>query len=275
MTQPPAADPARDALLPRLQSAAAAVAGSFGEAVRIPPFVGMFHPTDAHLYRNQALLDADPADVSPADVETAVVRIIEEFRRRHRHPRFELNEALWPDLAGLLERHNLRRQATLPIMVCTAAELRPFDPAEIRLAWLSPSDDRGRLRETLTVQRRAFEPGGQEAATDTDIDEMIGQLRSGDLRIVAATIDGRVVGAGALSGSGDIAELAGVGTDAAFRGRGVARAVSLFLAKAHLDAGGTAVWLTAGDDTARRVYERIGFRTIGTQLHYVDAACVG
>jgi ribosomal protein S18 acetylase RimI-like enzyme len=275
MTQPQAADPVRDALLLRLQSAAAAVADSFGETVRIPPFVGMFHRTDPHLYRNQALLDADPAAVAPATVEPAVARMIEEFRRRQRHPRFELSDALWPDLAGILERNGLRRQATLPIMVCTAAELRPFDPGEIRLSWLLPSDNRGRLREAVTVQYRAFVPDRRDGATDAEVDETIGRLRSGALRLVAATIDGRIVGAGALAGRGDVVELAGVGTDAAFRGRGVARAVSVFLAEAHLDAGGVFTFLTAGDDTARRVYERIGFRTIGTQLHYVDAAYAG
>ena len=36
------------------------------------------------------------------------------------------------------------------------------------------------------------------------------------------------------------------------------------LAQAHLDAGGTVVFLTAGNETARRVYERIGFQRIGT-----------
>jgi GNAT superfamily N-acetyltransferase len=207
-------------------------------------------------------------------LDGAVLATIEEFRRRGRVPRFEFSRDLWPMLADVMERHGLRRQSTVPTMVCTRAELQPYQSDGLRLEWLKPADDREFLREVITVQRRAFEPTWR-GASDADVDEVIARLESGGLRAAVAMIGDVVAGAAGLSGKGDVVELGGVATDEKYRGRGVARALSLFLAQSHLDAGGAFIFLTAGNDTARRVYERIGFRMIGDQLHYVDAAWEG
>jgi GNAT superfamily N-acetyltransferase len=260
-------------LLLNLQSAAAAAMANFGQIVPVPPFVAMFHPTDPMVYRNQALPDGDGV-VPDAELDRAVAETIGEFRRRGRIPRFEFSPDLWPTLAEAMARHGLRLQSTVPMMVCTSGELQPYRADGLRLDWLKPSDDRECLREVITVQRRAFEPTWR-GASDADVNELIAKLESGGLRTAVARIGDAVAGAAGLSGKGDVVELGGVATDEKYRGKGVARALSLFLAQAHLDAGGAFIFLTAGNETARRVYERIGFRMIGEQLHYIDAAWEG
>jgi predicted GNAT family acetyltransferase len=60
-----------------------------------------------------------------------------------------------------------------------------------------------------------------------------------------------------------VVELVGIGTAAAARGRGLGAALTALLARAARAAGAEVVFLAAGDDTATRVYERVGFRRVG------------
>jgi predicted GNAT family acetyltransferase len=62
-------------------------------------------------------------------------------------------------------------------------------------------------------------------------------------------------------------ELAGVGTRPAYRGRGIAAAVTASLTELMLAKGNESVWLEYGGDGSRRVYERVGFRPSGRRLY--------
>ncbi|MEU4567311.1 GNAT family N-acetyltransferase [Micromonospora sp. NPDC023956] len=62
----------------------------------------------------------------------------------------------------------------------------------------------------------------------------------------------------------DVAEIAGVATLPAARGRGLGAAVTAALARALRDAGTDLVFLSAGSEEIARVYVRVGFRRIGT-----------
>lgn len=61
-----------------------------------------------------------------------------------------------------------------------------------------------------------------------------------------------------------VAELVGIGTLAAYRGVGIGAAVTAQLAAVARARGDDLVFLAAADDTATRVYERVGFRVVGT-----------
>jgi ribosomal protein S18 acetylase RimI-like enzyme len=69
---------------------------------------------------------------------------------------------------------------------------------------------------------------------------------------------------GGFQRAGDVVEVVGVATLPAARRRGLAGAVTGALARAALDAGATTVFLSAQDDAVARVYERLGFRRVGT-----------
>ena len=66
--------------------------------------------------------------------------------------------------------------------------------------------------------------------------------------------------------------MAGVGTVAEFRRQGWASAVSSRLLSEMFSDPATEdliAWLSAGDSTARAVYEKLGFSQVGDQCNYI------
>ena len=91
----------------------------------------------------------------------------------------------------------------------------------------------------------------------------------GGATLCAASLsDGRPVSGASLIGIGAEAELAGVWTSEDARRQGRAEAVCRALLGRYFGLGGELVWLSAGDGDSARLYRRLGFRPIGTQLNY-------
>lgn len=89
-------------------------------------------------------------------------------------------------------------------------------------------------------------------------------LRSGhQARVIASDADGPL-GVGGYQRVGEVAEIVGVATLPAARRQGVAAAVTTLLASSALASGCTTVFLSAQDQDVARVYERVGFRRVGT-----------
>ncbi|WP_438869533.1 GNAT family N-acetyltransferase [Paractinoplanes ferrugineus] len=88
---------------------------------------------------------------------------------------------------------------------------------------------------------------------------------AGDYRTAVATseTDG-ILATGALMRAGEVAEIAGVATLPAVRGRGYASQLTARLAHQALRDGVQLVFLSAGDDDVARLYTKVGFRRIGT-----------
>jgi GNAT superfamily N-acetyltransferase len=102
----------------------------------------------------------------------------------------------------------------------------------------------------------AVSGGGQLAVLRAD-------LAAGSVaRLLVTDADGPVA-AGSVQRAGDVAELVGIGTAQRARGRGIGAAVTALLATAARGVGARVVFLAAGDETATRVYERVGFHGVG------------
>jgi ribosomal protein S18 acetylase RimI-like enzyme len=85
---------------------------------------------------------------------------------------------------------------------------------------------------------------------------------------VAVGTDGTVVGGGSHGPRGDTTELAGIAVLPRARKRGVGEALTRALVDDARHRGLRTVFLSAQDDAVARVYERVGFRRVGT-------ACLG
>jgi ribosomal protein S18 acetylase RimI-like enzyme len=96
-------------------------------------------------------------------------------------------------------------------------------------------------------------------------------LREGLTVLVGAFVDDvddvgdlGAVGGGSHNPRGDVSEMVGVGVLPAFRRRGLAAAVAHLLSREALDNGVTTVFCGAESLDVARIYERVGFRRIGT-----------
>jgi ribosomal protein S18 acetylase RimI-like enzyme len=89
------------------------------------------------------------------------------------------------------------------------------------------------------------------------------RVRAGSI-VTAVSRD--VLAAGSLIPIGDTAEIVGVATLPAHRRQGLAGAVTRALVAEARRRGVTLVLLSAGSDDVARVYERVGFRRVGTHL---------
>jgi ribosomal protein S18 acetylase RimI-like enzyme len=88
---------------------------------------------------------------------------------------------------------------------------------------------------------------------------------SGSERFVAVGFfEGQPVAIGSHQPVDGVTELAGIGVLPAFRRRGIAQALTNLLVDDALARGIHTVFLSAGDEATARVYQRVGFRLIGT-----------
>ena len=90
-------------------------------------------------------------------------------------------------------------------------------------------------------------------------------IEAGLLAMAAAfDEDGSVVGGGSHSPRGGTAELTGIAVVPRARRRGIGAAITAALVEDARARGVGTVFLSAGDDSVARVYERVGFGRVGT-----------
>ena len=90
------------------------------------------------------------------------------------------------------------------------------------------------------------------------------RLRAGLTVTAVAFAASGPVAAGSYQPIGPVSELVGIGTLPAYRRRGIGGALTSFLAAHARSRGARTVFLSAGDSEIARVYERVGFRRIGS-----------
>jgi ribosomal protein S18 acetylase RimI-like enzyme len=144
-----------------------------------------------------------------------------------------------------------------------------------------PDADDPRLPATRAVADIAFATGGTElgpagvqerdalAATlaDAVVKRLRGRIADG-LSITALIADGDegVVATGAAQPVGELAEIVGVATLPAYRRRGFGAAITSALVAECRRRGVRTVLLSAQSDAVARLYERLGFRRVGSSL---------
>ncbi|TWP46525.1 GNAT family N-acetyltransferase [Lentzea tibetensis] len=165
---------------------------------------------------------------------------------------------------GLLEAAEQAGLSVLraPLLVLDPHLLPPADDERVRVLDEAP--------EVLgVVGRLAFSvPGtekGELGTAERDA-ELTGAAPEPSMnRHAAAELPGHgVVAVGTAQRAGDVVEIAGVGTLPAARRQGLGGAITAALAHDALDRGAKIVFVSAGSETIAQVYERVGFRRVGT-----------
>jgi len=246
-------------------------ASSRGRTVRsIGPFrTCIAQSSDAYLM-SLALPVQTPDEWAPA-----IARLEAYFAACQRTVRLEFFEELFPTLAPALEAAGIVRQMTAPVMACTPDAFRPAPSSSVRIATAPASaapaalaaldaHDAAAIDAFLNLQADAF--GMPLATAHAWRSTLATGLADGMILGTVATIAGVVASGATLLVGGDVAELAGVGTGASFRRRGLGSAVCSQLMARYFAGGGTLCWLSAGPE-ALALYQALGFRTIGTQIN--------
>jgi GNAT superfamily N-acetyltransferase len=184
---------------------------------------------------------------------------------------------LLPPLLPLVEASGLSVQQA-PLMVLS----HPIDVAtDATLTLLDPDapDFEDSWAQSSAVASIGFGAGGtavgdagppeRDAALAPPSPEMLAFVRAslrrpGRAEVIASTPGEGMVARGALQGAGRAAEIVGVATLPSARRRGLGAAVSARLVRHALDTGHELVFLSAASEDVARVYERVGFRRIGT-----------
>ncbi len=228
------------------------------EAIRIGAFTLTFTAANDSPYLNYAIPDED-AEPKRADVDL----LIEAYRTRQRIPRLEYFPELAEAVEPMLTEAGFVVEAELPLMVCTTETLAPAPVAE-GVTVRAPETD----EEYLAVARAQYAAYGEA--------EEPGELQATGLRhlvdqegiVALGLVDGVPAGGGVCdtihNGYG---EIAGIGTVAEFRRRGVATAITHWLTARALAQGAETAFLTPATDYEERIYAGLGYRAFARQVH--------
>lgn len=211
---------------------------------------------------------ARPTAPSPSGLREHIAEIRAAFAARNRVCRWEFLADLSPEFPKLLVQQGFPDPIPRPLMVVTRETFQPEISAVAEIRQVV----KGETHAVNRVLQQAF--NGAEAAPDAEeqdgIDFLAGSLERG-ASVYAAFIDGRPVAGGVHSPVGDTTEVAGIGTLAAFRRRGIAGALTSALIADAFERGCECVFLSAADETVQRVYARTGFVKIGAAMDTAEA----
>ncbi|MFI0937647.1 GNAT family N-acetyltransferase [Streptomyces sp. NPDC021020] len=234
-------------------------------AAEVGGFVAGFDPGTDSPYVNYAtpLPGAEPS-------AREVAALVAAFRERGLLPRLEFAPEAAPVVATALRAAGFRTEAVHDYLVCTPGTLT-VPPASVRVETPSADADFAAIDAALAEAFGGEFPSSAEGAARLRRTQESG----GAVRFVRLPDGTGCAGGGSCSApAAGTAELAGLGTRPAHRGRGIGAAVTAALTSALFAQGAASVWLESSGPDAERVYARTGFRRAGTRL-YVSLPDVG
>lgn len=222
-------------------------------------FVAGFTPDTDSPYMNYAtpLPGAKP-------MEQDVAALIGVFRERGLLPRLEFAPQAAPAVAPALRAAGFGTEAVHEYLVCTPHTLTV--PESVDFPRVESPATEEEFAELDAALAEAF--GGVFAPSPQGAARLRRTQRSGGAVRFVRDPEGGIVGGASCSPPAEgTAELSGVGTRPAYRGRGIAAAVTAALTDAMFARGAGSVWLEYSGEGSRRVYERVGYRPQGTRLY--------
>lgn len=209
-------------------------------------------------------------------ISAIAVRAVRERQRALNQPEaFEWIDELTPDVSSAAQADGMR-VVHHPLMVLSPDDFTPpTSPDGVNLQIVGADDD---LAAFSAVAEVGFstpgtgkgEAGAVEAAaaaTRQNPDTVAfqrGRMLAGLTVVGAARVSGVLASVGSHQPLEGASEVVGVATLPTFRRRGLGSAVTATLVTDALERGVEIVFLSADDEDVARIYERIGFRRVGT-----------
>lgn len=254
--------------LDRLEASLHAVGALGRETCDVGPFRAYLAPSSEYL-----MSFAVPCGPDPERWSDAIAALRDLFAARGRRARLEFFAELHPGLADVLASHGFARESEAPVMTLGPAGRRGVtDPRSRSLPVANAAyrrlraDDRSFLTTFLERQDLAYGGMGQEGALAW-LPRLESGLQDGSV-VGAALMDGtEIVSGGVVQAHEGVGELAGVWTLRSRQRSGFAYALCAALLRDTLAGGIELIWLSAGEG-AERLYEKLGFERVGTQLNY-------
>jgi ribosomal protein S18 acetylase RimI-like enzyme len=202
-------------------------------------------------------------------VDDAIGRVIDRLGQGGR----AFHWTIWPsdtpsDLSDRLATAGFEDLGTDPLMVFELAGLIESEPPPTGLS-VAEAASEADLDAVADFAIRSMgwdgDPGTPNPFASTFV--RLARERPPRLRLFAGRLDADVVAVAALFSGSGVAGIYAVATDAAVRGRGFGRALTLAAMRAGRDAGLRTAVLMASE-LGRPVYRRIGFREVGL-VHFL------
>lgn len=217
---------------------------------------------------------ATPLPGNPADWAEAVADMVAVFAQHGKRPRLEFIADLHPNLAAALEQAGLVCERRDPVMVLQTAELAPTPNPQPQMHYRRLTAENETLLKAHLIQQSIAYGGTGE---DEDALGWLPNLQRGlaDGLVMGAVLEqatllqqgGEFVSGAVIQMGEGPGELAGVWTAPRWRRRGLAFALCGQLLVEYAALGHPYCWLSAAEG-AQRLYQKLGFVSVGTQLNY-------
>ncbi len=233
------------------------------EVTLLPPFTLFCHPQDAFPHFNYAI----PDGAVSGDVAGALAGLQAACAARGRLPRFEFVEAFAPELGARLEAAGFVLEGRFPFMLCTPETWRGAPAVTgLTVAQVGRDAPLPDVRDVVMVQQRGFGVG-DELPTDAEA-ERFRLLLQHNVTFLGR-MDGQAASVASFGTPYDgLAEIAGVATVPTYRRRGLASVLTSLATQAAFAQGASAAFLSAADERAGRLYQRLGFQPFAYLLAY-------
>jgi len=195
----------------------------------------------------------------------SVLERIERIAAKRGHTAcFHWLDGFAPQLVVSLNGAGYGVQESTPLLVCEPGQviLPPTEPLEmVTISGDSRLED---VAENWNINACGFDPSAT-LALPGDILEFRRILEKS--RAFTARLDGVGVSAGMYTNIHDgVTELVGIATLPEYRRRGIGGSLTAFATQTAFADGATLAFLTAANEEAGRVYQRVGYRSAGNLL---------
>lgn len=231
---------------------------------RVGPFVARLTLGTSHPMLNYAVPD-DGASPSAADITA----LIDLFERRNLKARLEYEADAAPVLEELLVAAGFVVEARLPLMGCRPADAQLIEPSP-PFTVVKAETEADHIDAIIVADEAYREPKRRPRRGVVNTRREM-TAAGGAVVLARERATGAPVGSGLFPPPrAGVSELAAVGTREAFRGRGVATAVTSHLVGRARYNRVEFLWLTPEDDQAERTYGRVGFARLGGHMVHIS-----